>query len=142
MMLNIKETMWVQSLKTENFNTSTNNRLESFFQKLKSILPLKESIEDLLAAFLGLLVTIRTECHYRALSAASKVPTNSVQCGVLLQFSVFFIPFGLKQVTAQIEASKNVTFPVDNVLSASECTCHLSQVHVFAMPPHFCLIER
>ena len=75
-------TKWVQGLKTDNYNTSTKNRLENFLQKLKSILPHKRSNKDLLAAFLGLLVTIRTEPHYRAKSVSSKVPTNTVQCSV------------------------------------------------------------
>ena len=50
---------WVEGLKTNklNFNTSTNNRLESFFQKLKSCVTTRLSICEFIEKFLGLIAS-------------------------------------------------------------------------------------
>ena len=58
---------WVEGLKSQEMNlyTRTNNRLESFFSKLKSVVSRRGDIKDLLSKFMGLLTTLRTERNHK-----------------------------------------------------------------------------
>ena len=67
---------WVQGLKNQNMNLSnnTNNRIESFFQKLKSCVSPHDSMKNFISKFLGLVETLRTERRFKYVSG--KIPVT------------------------------------------------------------------
>ena len=111
-----------------NFNESTNNRLESFFQKLKSCVTARISIKDLITKFLGLVASQRTERTFKNMT--SKVPVFNTLCADEKQFHTLLTPYAFKHVKQQLQKSTDVHVTddgqvLDGLFTVTEdgCTC-------------------
>lgn len=71
---------WVQAFKqrTFTFGTNTTNRIESFFQKLKSVITSKTTLKDMISKLMGLIETLRKERFHRQIIGTIKVPTVQI----------------------------------------------------------------
>ena len=120
---------WVEGLKSRkiNFNESTNNRLESFFQKLKSCVTARISIKDLITKFLGL-VSLRTERTLKNIT--SKVPVFNTLCTDEKQLPTLLTPYTFKHVKQQLQKSTDIHVSEDGqvqnglvTVTEDDCTC-------------------
>ena len=74
----IKE-QWVQGLKcTVNLCTWTNNRIESYFGKLKSCVTRRGSAQDLISGFMKVLCILRNERSQRLMEFLTTIPTSPI----------------------------------------------------------------
>ena len=116
---------WVEGLKKHqmNFNVSTNNRLESFFQKLKSCVTSRLSIRDFIAKFLGLIESQRTERRFK--NIATKVPIMQSLTDVESSYHALLTPFAFKHVKQQLEKVSHA-----NILDGERAMTSSGIVHV------------
>ena len=123
---------WVEGLKTNklNFNTSTNNRLESFFQKLKSCVTTRLSIREFIEKFLGLIASQRIKRRFKHIS--SKVPIQQSISDAETEYFSFVTPYAFKHVRQQPKKSEDVHITNENTVmtptgpievSSDSCEC-------------------
>lgn len=108
---------WVEGLKAQQFNlgTRTNNRLESFFQKLKDFVKTKDSLKSFFIGFMDCLATLRNERRLRAIKSITKVSTVPLGSATEVKYNQLLTKFAFQKVQEQMEYSSKVV-----VLSASE----------------------
>ena len=142
---------WVEGLKLQqlNFSTRTNNRIESFFQKLSSCVSRSCNLTELLGNFWGLIATLRFERRFRLVQQQQKTSTKENELTIAEQeFEKYLTPFAFTHVQKQIEFAKNVKVLDENTVETSSgmlyptkegCTCctymsmGLPCRHIFAL---------
>lgn len=115
---------WVEGLKLtkECLLNSTNNRLESINQKLKSVIKRNSSLFNFFEGLIAILTTLRLQRDHRALNTIQKraVITFSPH-SVEAQYAAHITPFALRYVLQQLKKSLVVKIP-DNI-SPNSKTC-------------------
>ena len=96
---------WVEGLKHQQMSLGekTNNRLESQFQKLKSMTSSHHSLLEFLSVFLSFLKMMRTERDKKVAKLFYKVPCNIQQRSAsALQYQQYLTPYAFKYVDKQL----------------------------------------
>ena len=102
---------WVQGLKSTQFNLgeNTNNRLESYFAKLKDIVTHKVPIRDFIIQFMKSLTSQRNIIRDKAIKATTRVRAQPLQCEVECEFDRLLTKFSFLKVQKQLELIPKVT---------------------------------
>ena len=104
---------WVMGMKYKagNFLNSTNNRLESLNQKLKSVISRYSSLEEFVDKFFLILRVLRSERDHKAALVAQKVPVAFHSCfsnDDLLNYMNFLTPYAYRFVAKQMELKEKI----------------------------------
>ena len=106
---------WVTGLKKSiNFCTRTNNRIESFFSKLKSFVSRRGNLKELISGLMSVITILRNERSHRLMKFLTRLPTAPVPNG-MAPFQKFVTPFAFQHIQSQMMYSEKV-----NVLSPNE----------------------
>lgn len=146
---------WVEGLKHQQMSMGerTNNRLESQFQKLKSMTSSHHSLLEFLATFLSFLQIMRTERDRKVAQLFYKVPCSVQQRSAsALQYQQYLTPHAFKYVEKQLDLAQHITIQEDEVeafvaessegivsvtTTSCQCTFHKSMYlpcrHIFAL---------
>ena len=139
---------WVQGLKNQDMNLSsnTNNRIKSFFQKLKSCVSPRDSMKNFISKFLGLVETLRTERRFK--NVCGKIPVSESISPTEREYYTVLTPFAFKHVQKQMHRADKVVMidantartlagPVNVCATSCECssfkTMGLPCSHIFAV---------
>ena len=99
---------WVYGLKrTMNLCTRTNNRIESFFSKLKSFVSRRGSLKDLIAGLMSVIAILRNERSHRLTKFLTTQPTHPVPAE-LKPFQQFVTPYAFSHIESQLKYSKKI----------------------------------
>ena len=125
-----------------NFNTRTNNRLESTNQKIKSVCSAFSDLETFFKEFRTVVACLRIERDNKALECVSKISVFSIGASAEAQYSRLLTPYAAKFVREQLEKRTKVKMADGEVTTAEtsldECSCKLHQTmklpckHIFA----------
>ena len=150
---NIKEE-WVEGFKSRqlNFLTRTNNRIESFFQKLSSCVWRQCTLKEMLENFWGLIEGLRIERRFKHVQQQEKtVISSKEQTTDEKDYKDYLTPYAFQHLQTQMEYSKKVKVIDSKTVQTSNgqlfpgkdgCTCntfasmHLPCRHVFAILHH------
>ena len=119
----IKE-QWVEGLKRQHCNllTSTNNRVEGFNQKLKSVITRHSGLASFVRDMKTVLAVAETERTHRALQIVQKRPLLRLQDQAAMSYSDLVTPYALKHLGMQLsEAKKRGHVP--DATTAVSCEC-------------------
>ncbi|KAK7114682.1 hypothetical protein V1264_000704 [Littorina saxatilis] len=108
---------WVEGFKHKQMSLGerTNNRLESTFQKLKSMTSPSNSLLEFLSVFFSFLTMVRTERDTRVAQMFSKVPCSvRTRDECTQQFMEYLTPHAFKRVEKQLERAGHVVLQEDN----------------------------
>ena len=134
---------WVTCFATNfNFNTRTNNRLESINQKIKSVCSAFSNLEAFFKDFRTVVACLRIERDNKALECVSKISVFSIGTSAEAQYSRLLTPYAAKFVREQLEKRTKVKM-VDGKVTTAEtsldaCSCKFHQTmklpckHIFA----------
>ena len=110
-------TQWVEGLKRQSFSLGerTTNRVESTFQKIKSVTSSSLPLQEFLKILLKMISTFRTERQHRALTVLAQVS----RCRTVMNeddaaYSLLLTPYAYKIVLREQKGAERVT------LTASE----------------------
>jgi len=115
---------WVTGLTfhSGNFLNDTNNRLESFNGKLKSVIPTFSNINDFIEKLFILLRCVRLERDTKAVKMVQKLPTTRITDKDLLQYFCLLTPYAFDFVKKQFEIkSKTLSSTTVNI-----CGCRFN----------------
>ena len=125
-----------------NFNTRTNNRLESTNQKIKSVCSAFSDLETFFKEFQTVVACLRIERDNKALECVSKISVFSIGASAEAQYSRLLTSYAAKFVREQLEKRTKVKMADGKVTTAEtsldECSCKLHQTmklpckHIFA----------
>jgi len=129
---------WVQGLKKQqlNFLTSTNNRLESLNQKIKSVITRYCTLTQFFRDLLGCIATLRSERDHRAVDLVLKRAILPFSAGSIeAEYHNFLTPYAAVFVVKQLKRLQHLQIVQDDNGSSivedsrkiyateSECTC-------------------
>ena len=115
---------WVEGLKRQHCNllTSTNNRVEGFNQKLKSVITRHSGLASFVRDMKTVLAVAETERTHRALQIVQKRPVLRLQDQAAKSYSDLVTPYALKHLEVQLsEAKKRGRVP--DATTAVSCEC-------------------
>lgn len=130
---------WVQAFKQRTFTFGTNNtnRIESFYQKLKSVISSKTPLKDMISKIKGLVETLRKERFHRQINGIIKVPTVQITDEDNTSYHSLLTLEAYKLIHAELEKVPTVTVLSDTLVESNHrhlatdntCTCnfHVSQ---------------
>lgn len=123
---NIRE-QWVigMTYNTGNFFNTTNNRLESFNGKLKSVIPTFSNLEEFFKKLFIILKCVRTERDNTAIKIVQKYPTIGFEDIDLQNYYKYLIPYSFEFLKKQIVAN-NTTSLGNTTISSCSCSFFLS----------------
>ena len=124
---------WVEGLKKRSMNLGerTNNRIESFFGKLKSCVNSRNTLQEFITSFLGLLSTLREERRYKSIKRvthASILPRSQIE----REYSLLLTDYAFQLVQKELGLIEKVkvideeTTETDNATrhtTTSSCEC-------------------
>ena len=134
---------WVACFITSfNFNTRTNNRLESLNQKIKSVCSAFSDLQTFFRDFQAILSCLRIERDHKVLNCTSKVSVFGVGSSVEAQYTRMLTPYTSKFVREQLGKRSKVN-DVDGRITkanttADTCSCTFHRAmklpckHIFA----------
>ena len=95
---------WVEGLNSKQLNLQnrTNNRLESFFQKLKSFIQVKGTMQQTICGFIDCVKLLRNERRVKANRETTKYPTTAFSSDDEKEYFQFLTPYAFKYVKSQI----------------------------------------
>lgn len=101
---------WVTGLTyhSGNFLNDTNNRLESFNGKLKSVVPTFSNLDDFIEKLFILLKCVRLERDTKAVKMVQKLPITRITDTDLLQYFSLLTPYAFDYVKKQFEIKTKV----------------------------------
>ena len=101
---------WVEGLKHKHFSLSvrTTNRLESTFQKIKSVIKGHMTILEFCSSLLGVIATLRNERDHRVVTIYQKVPVCSTLPKTAQDYANLVTPHALGIITQQLGSRLNV----------------------------------
>lgn len=113
---NIKE-QWVFAFKNEVFNLgeTTNNRVESNFNKLKSVCTKHTNFIQFLTEFFSFLDVIRNERNHHHIMAISRCEIKNLVDEDLKLYHKYLTPYAFNKVQVQFELMKKLTSDFANV---------------------------
>ena len=134
---------WVTCfIKSFNFNTRTNNRLESINQKIKSVCSAFSDLQTFFRDFRAVLSCLRIERDHKVLNCTSKVSVFGVGSSVEAQYTRMLTPYAAKFVREQygkrlkVKVVDGRVTKADTTADACSCTFHqgmkLPCKHIFA----------
>ena len=134
---------WVACFITSfNFNTRTNNRLESINQKIKSVCSAFSDLQTFFRDFQAILSCLRIERDHKVLNCTSKVSIFGVGSSVEAQYTRMLTPYASKFVREQYGKRSKVKVvdgritKADTTADTCSCTFHramkLPCKHIFA----------
>ena len=144
---------WVEGLKKQHLSLGerTTNRVESTFQKIKSVTASSMPLKEFLKTLWRTINTLRTERRHRAMVALSKIPRNQLNLdGEAAKYAAFVTPYAYQKIQRNIKSMERVdlTATEDNYTANSSegiiqvktdsCSCstwtslHLPCKHVLA----------
>ncbi|CAL8258529.1 unnamed protein product [Arctogadus glacialis] len=133
----IKE-QWVEGLKRQSLNlmTSTNNRVEGFNHKLKSVITKYSGMVTFFKDLKQVLAVLETERSHRALLIVQKTSVMNSQDATEVKYMQLLTPFVYKYLSAQLslfkkppstaasnEAASNERVPEPTNTTSSSCQC-------------------
>lgn len=123
---NIRE-QWVigMTYNTGNFFNTTNNRLESFNGKLKSVIPTFSNLEEFFKKLFIILKCVRTERDNTAIKIVQKYPTIGFEDIDLQNYYKYLTPYSFEFLKKQIVAN-NTTSLGNTTISSCSCSFFLS----------------
>ena len=110
-------TQWVEGLKRQSFSLGerTTNRVESTFQKIKSVTSSSLPLQEFLKILLKMISTFRTERQHRALTVLAKVSRCTTEMNEdEAAYSLLLTPYAYKILQREQKGEERVT------LTASE----------------------
>ena len=138
---------WVEGLKHQQMSLGerTNNRLESLFQKLKSMISSHHKLLKLLSRFLSFLQMMRTERDRKVAQLFYKVPCSiQEKSNTALQYQQYLTPHAFKSVEKQLDLAQHITiqdkeeyFSVqssEGVISVTATTCQCTFNRSMTLP--------
>jgi zinc finger SWIM domain-containing protein 3 len=113
---------WVEGLKQEEFNfgESTNNRLESFFQKLKNVVTHRLNLQEFIASFLTCIKFQRDCRRHELITSLAKVRTKVFENEHQQRFFNHLTEFAFKKVMTQMELARDVTVIDEHSVQSSK----------------------
>ncbi|KAH7950678.1 hypothetical protein HPB51_028287 [Rhipicephalus microplus] len=90
---------------SENFNNTTNNRIESLNAKLKSVIKKNSSLEEFVCSLFTVLNALSDERDHRALTSISKRPCKAPSSPEEAMYQESLTPYAFKLVREQIYLS-------------------------------------
>jgi len=114
---------WVMGMtfNTGNFMNKTNNRLESFNGKLKSVISTFSTLEDFVEKLFIVLDCVRLERDKNAVQLVQKQPTQTKATPELQQFYKLLTPYAFNFLKAQFECATKTD--VLEKTTKNNCTC-------------------
>ena len=92
-----------------NLCTRTNNRLESFFSKLKSCVTRRGSLKHLISGLMTVISTLRNERRHRLIQAITRVSTIAEATDDEENFRKILTPFAFNLVKKQYNSTEHLT---------------------------------
>jgi len=131
---------WVMGIVAENGNflNTTNNRLEAFNSKLKSIIPRYSTLETFVTQVFALLSSLRQERDHQAAVSFQKVKVDRFPCNSAEHlYSLLLTPYASSYVTKQLQTKVDQSkFTADHAggytfsahrgdlqVTSNSCTC-------------------
>ena len=104
----------------------TNNRIESFFQKMKSMVSCTVSLLEYLQAYLSCISILRTERNQRVCSLFQKVPCSATPKSEIAQkYEAALTYHAFEKLKSQLVDAPNVDLNDDtHEVSAASCQCY------------------
>ena len=99
---------WIEGLKQQNFSLGerTTNRVESTFQKIKSVTTHSMPVHELLPLLWKMLPTLRTERRHRALRSLSKIyRSHTVLQEPEASYASLLMPHAFKTMSKKVKAA-------------------------------------
>ena len=147
---------WCETYKRQSFNfcTRTNNRIESMFQKIKSVVKSRVDLKVLVEQIFGLVKTLRQERSHSMIMDSMKVRTQNLGNEDSNAYQRILTPETFKLVEKELQKSESVKVLADNVVECNNklytvdtedgyhCTCRFSASfklpcrHVMALNKH------
>ena len=134
---------WVEGLKQQQLNLceSTNNRIESFFGKLKAHIDHHSSIKQLVEGFLTAVGTMRDERMAKMTKRLTKVSILPHAFEVLLDYEEVVTPYAVDYISSQLEYSLKVKVldsgsveSSSGILGVSENNCDCNSFQSMGLP--------
>ncbi|XP_066936510.1 uncharacterized protein [Clytia hemisphaerica] len=116
---------WVKCFKAQsgNFLNSTNNRLESFNSKLKSVIGLHCSLEEFIRGFFSVLSTLRTERDAIVAKEFQKVKVIVSENPIIITIKEYLTSFAAKFVCEEFNSFTKTTIRSYHHTTTTTCSC-------------------
>ena len=132
---------WVETYKSQtmNFGIRTNNRIESFFQKVKSLVTTRTSLQDLIEKLFILVSLQRQERSHNLIMSSMKVSTTDLAGEDEKAYMDFLTPEAYKLVKVELSKTDEVNVINDNLVQCKDvtfrieghaCSCSFSRGHL------------
>ena len=114
---------WVKGLQrlSQNFDQATNNRVENFNGKLKSVIKKYPAMTQFLKETIIVINHHEEERDQRAINSIVKRPTEYPETIDLCSYLNLLIPFAYKEIKQQVEAMAKVTIAREETATHTVC---------------------